>query len=345
MSAERIDVDLLLIGAGPAGLYGAYYAGFRGLSVAVMDSLPQVGGQVSALYPQKNIYDIAGLPAVKGQDLVDNLTEQASVFDPRYILGAEAQTLERCDDGLVVTTVDGVVVRAGAVVITAGVGSASPRQLPCGEDYLGRGLYYFAPDLSVFDGRDVVVVGGGDSAVDWALAAAERAKSVSIVHRRQQFRAHEHSVAQLWDTDCEFLLDAQVSKLIGDESDHVGAVELSVKDESAPRQVDAHVVVAALGFKLNLGPIATWGLELDKRSIVVDPAMRTNIEGVFAAGDITTHEGKVKLIAVGFGEVATAVNNAAVLIKPELELAPGHSSDAPPPGAGKSLHTTDSVGV
>lgn len=335
MSAESITVDLLLVGAGPVGLYGAYYAGFRGLRVAVLDSLPQVGGQISALYPQKDIYDIAGFPRIKGQDLVDNLVEQAAPFGPRYVLGSEARTLRRDGDELVVTTADGIAVRARAVVITAGVGSASPRPLACGTEFLGRGLRYFVPDLSTFDGKDVVVVGGGDSAVDWALAAVGRARSVTVVHRRQVFRAHEHSVAQLRDSDCEFVLDAEVTRLVGDRRDQLGGVVLSVKGEQEPIRLDAQVVVAALGFKLNLGPIASWGLDLANRSVVVDAAMRTNLAGVFAAGDITTHPGKVKLIAVGFGEVATAVNNAAVLINPHLELSPGHSSDAPPPGAGR----------
>ncbi|AIJ26185.1 MULTISPECIES: NAD(P)/FAD-dependent oxidoreductase [Amycolatopsis] len=319
-------VDLLLVGAGPVGLFGAYYAGFRGLSVAVMDSLPQVGGQVSALYPQKNIYDIAGFPSVKGQELVDRLFRQAAPFDPLYLLGQQAERLEHRDGKVVVTSHEGVTVEAGAVVITAGVGSASPRPLPCGEQYLGRGLHYFVPDLDVFTGRDVVVVGGGDSAVDWALAAVEKAKSVRLVHRRQAFRAHEHSVAQLHASRCELLLDAQVSALHGD--DRVTAVEVGTGE--GPVVVPADVVVAALGFKLQLGPIASWGLELRDRSILVDATMATNLPQVYAAGDIATHDGKVKLIAVGFGEVATAVNNAAAVLQPEVGLAPGHSSDAPP---------------
>ncbi|GAB3004202.1 NAD(P)/FAD-dependent oxidoreductase [Amycolatopsis acidiphila] len=318
-----LRVDLLLIGAGPVGLFGAYYAGFRGLRVAVMDSLPQVGGQVSALYPQKNIYDVAGFPQVKGQDLVESLVRQAAPFGPRYLLGQQAERLEHRAGSVVVTSSAGLVVEAGAVVITAGVGSASPRPLPCGERHLGRGLHYFVPDLDTFDGRDVVVVGGGDSAVDWALAAVERANSVRLVHRRRAFRAHEHSVARLHASTCELVLDAQVTGLHGE--DRVTAVEL---DTGAV--VPADVVVAALGFKLQLGPIASWGLALRDRSILVDAAMATSLPQVYAAGDIATHDGKVKLIAVGFGEVATAVNNAAAVLQPEVGLAPGHSSDAPP---------------
>lgn len=337
VTTARIQVDLLLIGAGPVGLYGAYYAGFRGLRVAVMDTLPQRGGQVSTLYPEKNLFDIAGFPSVKGRDLVDNLAEQAEQFSPEYLLGHQAQHLAHEGDSVLVTSDSGAAVRARAVIITAGVGAASPRPLPCGEGHLGYGLHYFVPDLELFTDRDVVIVGGGDSAVDWALAATDRARSVRLVHRRQHFRAHEHSVAQLRASRCELVLDAQVSALHGTE--HVEGAELAVKGETSSRLVPAQAVVAALGFKIKLGPIASWGLELRDRAVVVDPAMRTNIRNVYAAGDIAVHEGKVKLIAVGFGEVATAVNNAAAILQPDIGLAPGHSSDARPPAAGIAADT------
>lgn len=324
-SNQSVECDVLFVGAGPVGLYGAYYAGFRKLRVAVVDPLPHVGGQVSALYPEKTIYDIAGFPAIKGQDLIDNLAEQAARFAPQYLLGQEAQTLVPEGRGYVVTTSTGTTIRAGAVIVTAGAGSASPRPLPCGEEYLGRGLHYFVPSLSVFDDKDVVVVGGGDSAVDWALAATERARSVTLVHRRRAFRAHEHSVELLEKSDCELVLDAEVSGVAGDDA--LSSVEITVAKEGTHTR-SAQVLVAALGFTLRLGPLEDWGLTLRNRGIVVDETMRTNLEGVFAAGDIATHAGKVKLIAVGFGEVATAVNHAAVHVRPGESVSPGHSSDA-----------------
>ncbi|MDN5751605.1 MAG: NAD(P)/FAD-dependent oxidoreductase [Pseudonocardia sp.] len=325
---DDIDVDLLLIGAGPAGLYGAYYAGFRGLRVAVLDAQPQVGGQVSAIYPEKNIYDIAGLPAVQGQALVDGLARQAAQFDPTYLLGEQAVELERSAERWTVGTASGRRIRAGAIVITSGVGAVTPRPLPCSaEEFLGNGLRYFVPKLDVLDGKDVVVVGGGDSAVDWALAALPRATSVTLVHRRQQFRAHEHSVQQLRASACRLVLDATINAVRGNGV--VDGLEVQVKGWQ-PEVLPAGVVVAALGFLMNLGPIKDWGLELDGRSIRVDTSMRTNLPGVYAAGDVTTYPGKVKLIAVGFGEVATAVNNAAVDLDPDASLAPGHSSDAVP---------------
>lgn len=320
--------DLLFVGAGPVGLYGAYYAGFRGLQVAVVDPLPTVGGQVTSLYPEKNIYDVAGFPCVRGQQLIDNLVAQAAPFEPTYLLEQEALSVTPSDHGFRVTTSAGTVIDAGAVVVTAGAGAASARPLPCGEEYLGKGLAYFVPDLSAFDGRDVVVVGGGDSAVDWALAALERARSVTLVHRREEFRAHEHSVKLLRDSDVRLVLNAQVQELQG--GDRVCRAVVGVAGHEDPLVVPADLVVAALGFKMRLGPLEDWGLELHNRAVRVDNCQRTNIPGIFAAGDIATHEGKVSLISVGFGEVASAVNHAAVHLRPELGLAPGHSSDTAP---------------
>lgn len=320
------DVDLLIVGAGPVGLYGAYYAGFRGLSVAVVDSLPTPGGQVSALYPEKDIFDIAGFPRVKGQDLVAGLVDQAAPFGPRYLLGQQAETLVAEDERWAVATSAGEQVRASAVVITGGVGAVAPRPLTCAEPFLDRGLQYFVPRLEVLDDQDVVIVGGGDSALDWALASVERARSTTLVHRRQQFRAHAHSVRLLEASSCTTVLDAQVTAASGDSS--LEAVEVTVKGEFGSQELPCTVLVAALGFTMQLGPIKDWGLVLQDRSILVDTAARTNLPGVFAAGDISTYDGKVKLIAVGFGEVATAVNNAAARLQPEVGLSPGHSSDA-----------------
>lgn len=325
---KRHDVDILLIGAGPVGLYGAYYAGFRGLSVAIVDALPSPGGQISAMYPEKGIYDVAGFPDIKGQALVDGLVEQAAAFEPTYLLHQQAQTLTPAGNRWEVTTSAGTVILATAVVITGGVGAVSPRQLTSAEAFLGRGLQYFVPQLDALDGQDVVVVGGGDSALDWALASVERARSTTLVHRRQQFRAHAHSVKLLQDTDCTSVFDAEVTAAVG--QDALQSVEVLVKGEASPRVLKCSLLVAALGFTMKLGPIADWGIQLEERAILVDTAMRTNLPGVYAAGDITTYPGKVKLIAVGFGEAATAVNNAAALIQPEVGLAPGHSSDAVP---------------
>lgn len=326
-------VDLLIVGAGPVGLFGAYYAGVRGLSTAVVDSLSQVGGQVTAMYPEKQIFDIAGFPAISGRQLISNLVEQAAPYDPQYLLGQEAQGLEHVPDGegrerLVVTTSTGDTIDAGAVIVTGGIGTFTPRTLPAGEDFLGRGLEYFVPSSAEYAGQDVVIVGGGDSAVDWANMLHPIAKSVTLVHRRDKFRAHHGSVEQMEAAPVEVVLNAQVTETNG--GDLLETVTITPKGED-PRSLPCTKLVAALGFTANLGPLREWGVELhDNRHLVVDPAMRTNVAGVFSAGDITDYDGKVRLIAVGFGEVATAVNNAAVHIDPDAQLFPGHSTDQQP---------------
>jgi thioredoxin reductase (NADPH) len=334
---QREVVDLLLIGAGPVGLYGAYYAGVRGLSVALVDSLPEAGGQVTAMYPEKPIYDIAGFPSVRGRELVENLLAQAGQYDPLYVLGEQASKLEPLPnpsgpDRWQVTTSTGRVIECGAVVITGGIGTFTPRPLPAGEELLGKGLSYFVPSLADYADTDVVVVGGGDSACDWVLALQPIARSVTLVHRRKAFRAHAATVDAVQTCGARIITDAQVTALHGDGK--VEKVEVQAKD-GATEVLPAQRVVAALGFLADLGPIRDWNLELhDNRHIVVDSRMATSVPGVFAAGDVTDYSGKVRLIAVGFGEVATAVNNAAVHLDPEAMLFPGHSTDqAPAPAA------------
>jgi len=319
-----VVVDLLIIGAGPAGLFGVYYAGFRRMSVAVVDSLPALGGQVAALYPEKQIFDVGGFPSVKGQELVDALVEQASGAKPTYILGHRAEELETHEDHVVVRTHRGLEVHAKAVIITGGIGTFTPRPLPDAEAYEGRGLRYFVPKLDELAGQDVLIVGGGDSAVDWALALEPLCPSVTLVHRRPQFRAHEGSVDLLMESSVKIMTPYEVAKING--GDAIESVD--VFDNKTQEQVNLPVqgVVAALGFTADLGPFTRWGLDQDKRHILVDSAMRTNLPRVFAAGDIVEYDGKVRLIAVGFGEVATAVNNAAPVISPDAKLFPGHSS-------------------
>ena len=328
------EVDLLIVGAGPVGLYGVYYAGVRGMRVAVIDSLSEVGGQVSALYPEKLIFDIAGYPRVKGRDLVTALAAQAASADPVYLLGQEAQEVREVSrEGAAarfsVQTSSGDVVECGAIVVTAGIGTFTPRKLPAGEEFLGRGLEYFVPDPTPYVGADVVIVGGGDSALDWALMLEPLASTVTVVHRRKVFRAHQATVAQVEASRVRMIVDAEVSELRGEAS--LQRALITVKGTDVAEIVDCQNVVAALGFMANIGPLREWGLELhDNRHIVVDSAMRTARRGIFAAGDITEYDGKVRLIAVGFGEVATAVNNAFVHINPDEQLFPGHSTDEQP---------------
>ena len=329
----NISVDLLIVGAGPVGLFGAYYAGVRKLSTVVLDSLEEPGGQITAMYPEKAIFDVAGFPAIKGRELVEQLLAQAAPHAPQYLLGHQAVGLERVvgdGDGaqFAVTTSEGLRIECRAIVITGGIGTFSPRPLPAGEEYLGRGLFHFVPDPSAYEGKNIVVVGGGDSALDWALMLEPIGKSVTIVHRRGEFRAHPHSVDLLKASSVTMLTDAQVCAVRGEPD--VAEVDIDVKGEISTLPCDK--LVAALGFTANLGPLMEWGIDIQKRQIVVDTQGRTTVPGIYAAGDIVDYDGKVKLIATGFGEVATAVNNAAAYLNPKVSAFPGHLSDYAPEG-------------
>jgi thioredoxin reductase (NADPH) len=243
------------------------------------------------------------------------------------VLGEQAESCVRGDDGrLLVATDKGTEIACGAVVITGGIGSFTPRPLPVGEQYEGRGLSYFVPRLEAHRDQDVVVVGGGDSAFDWAASLEPIARSVTLVHRRETFRAHEHTVSQVKASRVELITSAAISGVAGDVN--VESVEVLHLPTKTTRTVKTQAIIAALGFTADLGPLETWGIAARDRRILVDTRMQTSVPGVFAAGDITEYDGKVRLISVGFGEAATAVNNAAVLLRPDLDLFPGHSSDS-----------------
>jgi thioredoxin reductase len=326
MTETPSEVDLLIVGAGPTGLFAAYYAGFRELSTAIVDSLPEAGGQVTAMYPEKQIFDVAGFPSIIGRDLVAQLVEQADQFKPTYLLGQRARTVTALDDGFEVGLDGGASIRAGAILITAGMGEFTPRPLPAGDGWLGRGMVHFVPALEEHRDQDVVVVGGGDSAFDWALSLHGIARSVTIVHRRNKFRAFAATVRQVRELGVPIITDAQVMALRGVDG-VLAEVELAVASDPSPVVLPAQTVVAALGFTADLGPIESWGLEITRRAVAVDTTMKTARDRIYAAGDIAAYPGKVKLIATGFGEAATAVNNIAVALNPEAHLFPGHSSD------------------
>lgn len=325
----RRECDLVVVGAGPAGLYATFYAGFRGLRVVVIDSLTELGGQVSTLFPEKAIFDVAGFPAIVGRDLISRLQEQAASAGAVYLLGRTAIGLtDRGERGLLITLDDGAVIAAGAVLVSAGVGGFQPRQLPAAAPWLGRGMEYFVQDAEVYRDLDVVITGGGDSAVDWALHVEPIARSVTLVHRRSRFRAHESSIDRLLRSSVQVLTNAQVSQVLGVE--WIDSVEISEASGGSHRR-PAQALVCALGFVADLGPLAGWGMEIANRRILVDSTMRTSLERVFAVGDVSDYRGKVRLISVGFGEAAIAVNHIAALLRADAEVSPGHSSDRPAP--------------
>jgi thioredoxin reductase (NADPH) len=321
---KQINSDLLIVGAGPSGIYAAYYAGFRGLSTVVIDSLEEAGGQITAMYPEKLIFDVAGFPAVKGKDLINELIKQASAYNPTYILGETANELIKNSDGSFTVKSESHEINIKAIIITGGIGKFTPRPLPAASEWHGKGLVHFVPHFELHKDENIVIVGGGDSAFDWAMALHPIAKSISLVHRRDAFRAHEASVVEVKKLGVNFYLESEVSEVSGSNKIEQVAVKNIKTGEVTNLPTDT--LVAALGFTANIGPLAEWGIDLEKRRILVDTSMMTNVEKIYAAGDISTYPGKVALISVGFGEAATAVNNAAVAINPEAHLFPGHSS-------------------
>ena len=320
--------DLTIVGGGPAGLYAAYYSGFRGMKVKIIDSLEELGGQVTALYPEKFIFDVAGFPKIYGKDLVKNLVEQALQFHPSVCLGERVEMVQAGADKVYTLTTSKATHRSRAILVTIGIGAFNPKRIPAPgtEQFEGKGLSYFVPDISKYDGKRVVIVGGGDSAVDWALNLKPRATSITLVHRRDGFRAHEESVRQLKESTVSLKLFYEVKKISG--NGHVQNVVLVNNKTQAEETLPTDEVLACLGFEASVGPLAQWGLKMEGNDIPVSTRMETNLPGVYAAGDVAAYPGKVKLIATGFGEAATAVNNAAAYLKPGSSVFPGHSSNA-----------------
>jgi len=324
---ETTPLDIAVIGGGPAGMFAAFYAGMRQASVRIIESMPQLGGQLAALYPEKYIYDVAGFPRVTAQELVNRLKEQLELFKPEVCLEEKVQLVVKRGERDFEIVTDKQRHYAKAVVVTAGVGAFEPRrlELPEAARFEGVNLHYFVGDLLRFKGQKVLISGGGDSAVDWALMLEPIAESVTLIHRRDKFRAHEHSVENLMRSGVRVVTPTEIAALHG--VDRIEKVTLKDVKSGETQELDVDAVIVNFGFVSSLGPIAEWGMEIDSGSIVVNSRMETSIPGIFAAGDITTYPGKLKLIAVGFGEAPTAINNAKVYIDPTAKLSPGHSSN------------------
>ncbi|PIC65160.1 ferredoxin--NADP(+) reductase [Sporosarcina sp. P13] len=326
MVEEKKVYDITVIGGGPVGLFTAFYAGMRELSVNIIESLPQLGGQLAALYPEKYIYDIAGFPKIKAKDLVNNLVEQMAMFEQTINLGQTVQVVEKQPNGefLVHTESDSYLTKT--IIITAGNGAFDYKRLPHekAERFEGKNLSYFIDDLQKFANKKVCLFGGGDSAVDWAMMLEPIAEKVTIVHRRDKFRAHESTVTQMMNSNVEVLTPYNPKDFIGNERIEEVIIEHTKGEDDIQLVVDD--VIVNYGFSSSLGPIKSWGLEIEKNSILVNSKMETNIEGIYAAGDICTYEGKVKLIATGFGEAPIAVSNAKTHIDPSAKLQALHST-------------------
>ncbi|UUZ89822.1 NAD(P)/FAD-dependent oxidoreductase [Paenibacillus sp. P25] len=321
-------VDIIIVGGGPAGMFASFYGGMRQASVKLIESMPQLGGQLAALYPEKYIYDVAGFPKVTAQELVNNLELQMKHFpDIQVCLEEKVLKVEKKDERLFEVTTDKGVHQSKAVIITGGVGAFEPRRLepPEAEQYEKKNLHYFVSDLHKFKGQKVLISGGGDSAVDWALMLEPIAEKVTLIHRRDKFRAHEHSVENLMKSKVEVVTPTEIKALHG--KSFIERVTLAYVKTGEEKELEVDAVIVNFGFTSSLGPIAEWGFEIDNGAIVVDSRMETSISGIFGAGDITTYPGKLKLIAVGFGEAPTAINNAKVYIDPTAKLSPGHSSN------------------
>lgn len=327
----RADVrDITIIGGGPTGLFAAFYAGMRGASARIIDSLPELGGQLMALYPEKYIYDVGGLPRVLARDLAAQLIEQGLQFGADVRLEEQVLELQRDGEGYVVRT-NGGEYPTKAVLLAGGKGAFSPRVLECpgyGE-MLGRGVAYHVKDPAHYEGKRVLIVGGGDSAVDWVLNLRGRASRLILIHRREGFRAHAHSMRLLQEAVdsgvVELLTYREVRAIHGDDCVQAVTIFDNRTDEEETYEVDA--VLSLIGFKPDLGPIASWGFELERNAIKVNQRLETNLPRVYAAGDICTYEGKLELIATGFSEAAMAVNHAVHEINPKARYNPGHSTN------------------
>ena len=326
--------DITIIGGGPTGIFALFYAGMRGASAQIIDALPELGGQLAALYPEKYIFDVAGFPKVLARDLVRSLADQAAQFREPVHLAQRVIALEEDNQHFVlVTETDRFPTRS--IVIAGGTGAFAPRRLPqaCAEPWYGRGIHDRVLDPEQFRGRSVVIIGGGDSAFDWAHQLLMRDATITLVHRSDRFRAHAATVAEVeaavakGDGRAQILTFHELAD-IQCEGDVLCGVMLKDIKANTLREVRAEAILPMLGFISNIGVLGEWGLQIEhKKQIVVTSTMETGRPGIYAAGDITTYPGKLPLIAVGFSEAAIAVNQAVHWIYPEKKVMPGHSSN------------------
>ncbi len=323
MKEDNKVYEITIIGGGPTGLFATFYAGMRGSSVKLIDTMPKLGGQLRALYPEKYIYDVAGYPKIKAGELIERLQEQTKQFNPTLCLEERVEEITKKEDGdFLITTTRGTHL-SKTIIITAGIGAFEPRRLELDNaaQFENKNLHYYVDNIEDYRDKRVLIFGGGDSAVDWALMLKEITKELTIIHRRDKFRAHEYSVEQLLESDINVIVPRIITELIGEEK--IESVKIiDPKNKEGEQIIEIDELIVNHGFISSLGPIATWGIELENGLINVDTTMKTNIDGVYAAGDIVSYPGKIKLITTGFGEAATAVSNAKHYVHPEERLQP-----------------------
>jgi ferredoxin/flavodoxin---NADP+ reductase len=322
--------DVTIVGGGPTGLFAAFYAGMRGSSCRIVDSLPDLGGQLTALYPEKYIHDVGGFPSVLAKDLVSGLVEQALQFDPEVILDEQVREVERKGDHFEMRCASDTYLTR-SIVIAGGKGAFEPMPLKCEgyDEFFHKGIEYAVKDPEAFRDKRVMVVGGGDSALDFVLMLKGIASSMTLVHRRDGWRAHAASVTQMEAAAEAGEIDVrtfyEVREVRG--NDVVTSVTIFDNRTDEALEMECDVVLSCLGFKPDLGPIKAWGLDVEKNRIKVDQQMATNVPGIFAAGDVVDYQGKLDLIATGFAEAAVAVNNAVHYVDPSARVNPGHSTN------------------
>lgn len=320
------QTDVVIVGAGPVGLFAVFECGMVRLHCHVVDVLDDAGGQCIALYPEKPIYDVPGFPRIEAAELVVRLKAQAAPFRPVYHLGEQVVSLEAVSGGLWrVGTSKGTVIQAKAVIVAAGVGAFGPNRPPLDgiEAYEGKSVFYYVTHRETYRGKRVVIAGGGDTAVDWVLSLSEIAGHVSVVHRRDKFRAAPESEAQLKalakDGKIDLVVPYQLQGLEG-ANGHLKSVTVATLDGKT-KKIEADVLLPFFGLSMSLGPIADWALELERNQIAVDASTTaTSKPGVFAIGDVVTYPGKLKLILTGFAEAAIAARSAYALVYPETPL-------------------------
>jgi thioredoxin reductase len=321
------EVDLTIVGGGPVGLFAAFYAGMRGMSTRIIDSLPELGGQLTALYPEKYVYDMPGFPKVLAKDLAVQMAEQGLQFGAETVLEETANELSKTVTGYVIRTTGDLELPTKTVLISAGAGAFTPTRIGVEREaeFEGQGIQYGVKDRSIFEGKNLIIIGGGDSAFDWCLSLEPIAKEIKLVHRRDQFRAHEDSVEKVRQSRVDMKLWCTVKELHGDGS--LAAVTIENSQTKEQERLDADFLIVNVGFKSSLGPIKTWGVEIEKNQIVVNERFETNLPGIYAVGDVCNFPGKLKLIATGVGEATMAVCYAKQFLDPSAKLFPGHSSE------------------